>query len=170
MKKLVALLAIYGLVLTPLHASAAAVRSAAAPASPGSSPADAGSLLEAAEIAAVSGVYRAQNTATITTGQIRRDDKKRSAIAFALSGALAFVGAALWRNLTCRGGGDARHFGEGLKTQVECYEDDGSRKGWDTPTRALFAAGVGLEVVSLFYLMAHLRQGDEPDDQEPQSQ
>ncbi len=151
MKRLIAFVTAYAVVLMPLYANAAA-------------PTPARSLLEAAEIAAASGVYRAQNTASITTGTIREDDKKRSAIAFALSGVLAFAGAALWRNLTCRGAGDARHFGEGLKTQVECYEADGSRKGWDTPTKALFGAGVTLELVSLGYLFAHLRSADDGDD------
>ncbi len=152
MKRFIALLTAYGLVLMPLYANAAAARPASA------------SLLEAAEIAAASGAYRAQNTAGIATGRIREDDNKRSAIAFALSGLLAFTGAALWRNLTCRDGGDARHFGEGLKTQAECYEEDGSRKGWSTPTKALFGAGIGLEFVSLFYLVRHLREDGQQDD------
>ena len=168
MKKLVAAVTAYGIVLMPLYANAAAVRNASAPANGGSSPAVSLSLLEAAETAAASGVYRAQNTAGISTGLIREDDNRRSAIAFALSGLLAFTGAALWRNLTCRGEGDARHFGEGLKTQVECYEEDGSRKGWSTPTKALVGAGVGLELVSLFYLVRHLREDGE-DDAQPAS-
>lgn len=150
MKRLIALATAYAVALLPLYANAA--------------PTPTRSLLEAAEIAAASGVYRAQNTASITTGTIREDDKKRSAIAFALSGVLAFAGAALWRNLTCRGEGDARHFGEGLRTQVECYEADGSRKGWDTPTKALFGAGVALELVSLGYLFAHLRSSGNSDE------
>jgi hypothetical protein len=155
MKTLASLFLVFGIAVAPMHAHAAAVRaSGAAP-----------SLLEVAEIAAASGVYRAQNTAGIATGRIREDDNRRSAIAFALSGVLAFTGAALWRNLTCRDGGDARHFGEGLKTQTECYEEDGSRKGWSTPTKALFGAGVGLELVSLFYLVRHLRE----DDPQPSS-
>ena len=167
MKRLVALLTVYALVLLPLYANAA-------PAAPGNSSTSAAvavpaSLLEAAEIAAASGVYRAQNTAGIATGRIREDDNKRSAIAFALSGLLAFTGAALWRNLTCRDGGDARHFGEGLKTQTECYEEDGSRKGWSTPTKALFGAGIGLEFVSLFYLVRHLREDRQQDDAQPAS-
>ena len=167
MKRLTALLTVYALVLMPLYANAAP----AAPGASSRSPAGAipASLLEAAEIAAASGVYRAQNTANITTGRIREDDKKRSAIAFAISGVLAFTGAALWRNLTCRDGGDARHFGEGLKTQTECYEEDGSRKGWSTPTKALFGAGVGLELVSLFYLVRHMRDDGQQDDAQPAS-
>ncbi len=155
MKTLASLFLVFGIAVAPMHAHAAAVRATGA----------APSLLEVAEIAAASGVYRAQNTAGIATGRIREDDNKRSAIAFALSGVLAFTGAALWRNLTCRDGGDARHFGEGLKTQTECYEEDGSRKGWSTPTKALFGAGVGLELVSLFYLVRHLRE----DDPQPSS-
>lgn len=169
MKRFTALVTVYGVVLMPLYANAAAARPAAAPANGGSSPAALHSLLEAAETAAASGVYRAQNTAGIATGRIREDDNKRSAIAFALSGVLAFTGAALWRNLTCRGGGDARHFGEGLKTQTECYEEDGSRKGWSTPTKALFGAGVGLELVSLFYLVRHMREDRQQDDAQPSS-
>lgn len=159
MKKIFGLVTAYSVVLMPLYANAAAL---SRPASPRANAATA-SLLETAEVAAASGVYRAQNTAGIATGRIREDDNKRSAIAFALSGVLAFTGAALWRNLTCRGGGDARHFGEGLRTQVECYEEDGSRKGWSTPTKALVGAGVGLELVSLFYLMRHVRE-DRPQD------
>ena len=159
MKTFASLSLVFGIAVAPMHAHAAAVRA------PGALP----SILDAAETAAASGAFRAQNTANITTGRIRDDDKKRSAIAFALSGLLAFTGAALWRNLTCRGGGDARHFGEGLKTQVECYEEDGSRKGWSTPTKALFGAGVGLELVSLFYLMHHLRDDGQPDDAQPAS-
>ena len=157
MKAFASLFLAFGIAVAPMHAHAAAVRA------PGAAP----SLLEAAEIAAASGVYRAQNTAGIATGRIREDDNKRSAIAFALSGVLAFTGAALWRNLTCRDGGDARHFGEGLKTQTECYEEDGSRKGWSTPTKALVGAGVGLELVSLFYLVRHLREDGGQDDAQP---
>ena len=159
MKKFASLFLVFGIAVAPMHAHAAAVRA------PGAAP----SLLDAAEIAAASGAYRAQNTAGIATGRIREDDNRRSAIAFALSGVLAFTGAALWRNLTCRDGGDARHFGEGLKTQTECYEEDGSRKGWSTPTKALFGAGVGLEFVSLFYLVRHLREDGEQDDAQPAS-
>lgn len=159
MKTFASLFLVFGIAVAPMHAHAAAIRA------PGAAP----SLLEAAEIAAASGVYRAQNTAGIATGRIREDDNRRSAIAFALSGLLAFTGAALWRNLTCRDGGDARHFGEGLKTQTECYEEDGSRKGWSTPTKALFGAGVGLEFVSLFYLVRHLREDREQDDAQPAS-
>ena len=159
MKKPASLFLVFGIVLAPMHAHAAAVRA------PGAAP----SLLEAAEMAAASGAYRAQNTAGIATGRIREDDNRRSAIAFALSGVLAFTGAALWRNLTCRDGGDARHFGEGLKTQTECYEEDGSRKGWSTPTKALFGAGIGLEFVSLFYLVRHLREDGQQDDAQPAS-
>ena len=157
MKTFASLFLVFGIAVAPMHAHAAAVRA------PGAAP----SLLEAAEIAAASGVYRAQNTAGIATGRIREDDNRRSAIAFALSGLLAFTGAALWRNLTCRDGGDARHFGEGLKTQTECFEEDGSRKGWSTPTKALFGAGVGLELVSLFYLVRHLREDRQQDAAQP---
>ena len=156
MKTFASLFLVFGIAVAPMHAHARA---------PGATP----SLLEVAEIAAASGVYRAQNTAGIATGRIREDDNKRSAIAFALSGLLAFTGAVLWRNLTCRDGGDARHFGEGLKTQTECYEEDGSRKGWSTPTKALFGAGVGLEFVSLFYLVRHLREDGQQDDAQPSS-
>ncbi len=152
MKTLVTSIVVLGVVMAPLHVHAASW--VVAP-----------TILEAAEVAAASGAYRAQNTADITTGQIREGDKKRSAIAFALSGLLAFTGAALWRNLTCRGEGDARHLGEGLKTQVECYDADGQRLGWDTPTKGLFGAGVALELVSLGYLIAHMRSDGTSDDQ-----
>ena len=168
MKKLIAFLTVYGLVLMPLYANAAAVRPAATSANGGSSLAGTVSLLEAAEIAAAGGAYRAQNAAGITTGRIREGDKRRSAIAFALSGALAFVGAGLWRWLPCRGQ-NAHDFVdqyEGFQQwqDAQCYEDDGSRKGWDTPTKALFGAGVALELVSLGYLIAHLRSDDTSDD------
>ena len=169
MKRLTALLTVYALLLLPLYVNAEAMRSARTPANAAAPPVSTVSFLEVAEIAAASGVYRAQNTAGIASGRIREDDNKRSAIAFALSGVLAFTGAALWRNLTCRDGGDARHFGEGLKTQTECYEEDGSRKGWSTPTKALFGAGVGLELVSLFYLVRHLREDRPQDDAQPAS-
>lgn len=173
MKRFVALFAVYGLVLAPLHANAAAVHPVAASATRGASAPAPASLLEAAEIAAASGVYRAQNTATITTGLIREDDKKRSAIAFALSGALAFGGAALWRWLPCRGQ-DPHGFVdqyEGFQQwhEAQCYDDDGERLGWDTPTKALFGAGVALELVSLFYLVRHLRDDGQPDDAQPAS-
>ncbi|MDE2881872.1 MAG: hypothetical protein OXP70_08480 [Acidobacteriota bacterium] len=157
MKAFASLFLAFGIAVAPMHAHAAAVRA----------PAAVPSILDAAEIAAASGAYRAQNTAGIATGRIREDDNKRSALAFALSGLLAFTGAALWRNLTCRDGGDARHFGEGLKTQTECYEEDGSRKGWSTPTKALVGAGVGLELVSLFYLVRHLREDRQQDAAQP---
>lgn len=171
MKKLTSLVTAYAVALTPLLAHAtSAVESAPSPAPsvPRAAPA---SLLEAAEAAAASGVYRVQNTSTVSTGTIREDDKKRSAIAFALSGGLAFVGAGLWRWLPCRGQ-DAHDFVdqyEGFRQwqDAQCYEPDGQRLGWDTPTKALFAAGIGLELVSLFYLVRHLRDGGEQDD--PQS-
>ena len=128
-------------------------------------PANSPSLLERVRVASSSGRYRPQNTPTVTTGNIREDDKKRSAIAFALSGLLAFTGAGLWRWLPCRnaepGVGPAVD-GVQLAAYNKCFTSDGERNGWDTPTKALFTAGVSLEVVSLFYLIAHLRE-DKPD-------
>lgn len=137
-----------------------------APAAPASRtvPTNAPSFMERVRADASSGRYRPQNTPTITTGTIREDDKKRSAIAFALSGLLAFTGAGLWRWVPCRNtspGDDQAVGGVPLQGYNNCYTRDGERKGWDTPTKALFAAGVGLEVVSLFYLIAHLRD-DKP--------
>ena len=168
MKRLSALLTVYALLLLPLYANAEAMRSARAPANAAAPPVSTVSFLEVAEVAAASGVYRAQNTAGIATGRIREDDNKRSAIAFALSGVLAFTGAALWRNLTCRDGGDARHFGEGLKTQTECYEEERFAKGLEHSHQGpLFGAGVGLELVSLFYLVRHLREDRPQDDAQP---
>ena len=166
MTKLVAFLTVYGLVLMPLYANATPPS-----ASRTSSPAAYSSLLEAAEIAAASGAYRAQNTAGIASGRIREDDNRRSAIAFALSGVLAFAGAGLWRWLPCRGQ-DAHDFVdqyEGFQQwqDAQCYDADGQRLGWDTPTKALFAAGVGLDLVSLFYLVRHLREDDQEDDAQP---
>lgn len=171
MKKFTALLTVYAMVLMPLYATPA-------PAAPGTPPKSAAaivpaSLLEAAEIAAASGVYRAQNLAGITTGQIREDDNRRSAIAFAISGVAAFAGAALWRWLPCRGQ-DAHGFVdqyEGFQQwqDAQCYDDNGQRLGWDTPTKALFGAGVALEFVSLFYLVRHLREDRQQDDAQPSS-
>ena len=171
MKKLIALVTAYALVLMPLLANAAPT---GGPAVAGHSfGASAPSLLEAAEIAAASGVYRAQNTANVTTGRIREGDNKRSAIAFALSGALAFVGAGLWRWLPCRGqdGHDFVDQYEGFRQwqDAQCYDENGQRLGWDTPTKALFGAGVALELVSLFYLVRHLRDDGQQDDAQPAS-
>ena len=151
MKTFAALLVALGIVVAPLHAHAAAVRA----------PAAAPSILEAAGIAAASGAYRAQNTPDITTGGIREGDKKRSALAFALSGALAFAGAGLWRWLPCREKAGTSSIG-GLQIEGydKCYDQDGQRLGLDTPTKALLGAGVALELVSLGYLIAHLRSDE----------
>ena len=163
MKTLASLFLVFGIAVAPKHANAAAVRA------PGAAP----SILAAAEIAAASGVYRAQNTAGIATGRIREDDNRRSAIAFALSGALAFAGAALWRWLPCRGqDGHAfvDQYEEWQKWQdSRCYDDNGQRLAWDTPTKAMVGAGVGLEFVSLFYLVRHLRENRGQDDAQPAS-
>lgn len=135
------------------------------PAASHMAPVSSPSLLERVRADSSSGRYRPQNTATVTTGTIRKDDKKRSAIAFALSGLLAFAGAGLWRWLPCRDaapGVDHRVGGVPIQGYSKCYTRDGERKGWETPTKALFTAGVSLEVVSLFYLIAHLRD-DKPD-------
>lgn len=171
MKKLVAVATVYGLVLMPLYANAEANRATSAPAA--SPPVSTISLLEAAGIAGGSGLYRAQNTAGIATGRIREDDNRRSALAFAISGVAAFAGAALWRWLPCRGQ-DAHDFVdqyEGFQQwqDAQCYDDNGARLGWDTPTKALFGAGVALEFVSLFYLMRHLREDRQQDDAQPAS-
>ncbi len=151
MKMFATLLVVFGIAVAPLHAHAAAIRA------PGAAP----SFLEAAEIAAASGVYRAQNTATITTGRIQGGDKKRSAIAFALSGVLAFAGAGLWRWLPCREKAGTSSIG-GLQIEGydKCYDQDGQRLGLDTPTKALLGAGVALELVSLGYLIAHMRSDE----------
>ena len=151
MKTFAALLVALGIVVAPLHAHAAAVRA----------PAAAPSILEAAGIAAASGAYRAQNTPDITTGRIREGDKKRSALAFALSGALAFAGAGLWRWLPCREKAGTSSIG-GLQIEGydKCYDQDGQRLGLDTPTKALLGAGVALELVSLGYLIAHMRSDE----------
>ena len=151
MKMFATLLVVFGIAVAPLHAHAAAIRA------PGAAP----SFLEVAEIAAASGAYRAQNTPTVTTGLIREGDKKRSALAFALSGALAFVGAGLWRWLPCRSEEQASNIaGLEIEGYNKCYDADGQRLGLDTPTKALIGAGVGLELVSLFYLIAHMRSDD----------
>ena len=157
MKKLLAVWMCFALAASPLYAG-----------SPGSSaPAGTPSFLEAVEVAAASGVYRAQNTSTITTGRIQAGDKKRSAIAYGLSGLMAFTGAALWRWIPCRNAapGSAEDVVDGvtLAAYNKCYNADGERKGFDTPTKWMLGAGIGLEVVSLFYLIAHLTADD--DDQ-----
>ena len=151
MRTFATLLVTFGIAVAPLHAHAAAVRA----------PAAAPSILEAAGIAAASGAYRAQNTPDITTGRIREGDKKRSALAFALSGALAFAGAGLWRWLPCREKAGTSSIG-GLQIEGydKCYDQDGQRLGLDTPTKALLGAGVALELVSLGYLIAHLRSDE----------
>ena len=41
---------------------------------------------------------------------------------------------------------------------AKCYEADGTRRGLEPPTKALLAAGVGLELVALTYFILHLRQ------------
>ena len=156
MKKALAVAVCYGLVTTPLHAGTLPVAGARSGTPP--------SLLEAAEIAAASGVYRAQNTSTITTGRIQPGDKKRSALAFAISGVAAFAGAALWRWLPCRNVSTtfSQNATENTK-YVKCYDADGQRKGLETPTKLLLGAGVTLELVSLGYLIAHLASdGDDP--------
>ena len=120
-------------------------------------------LLERARVAAASGLYRPQNTARVTTGTIREDNRRRSAIAFAISGALAFTGAGLWRWIPCRNATAADPSevgGVAISGYNKCYTSDGERRPWDTPTKAMFAAGIGLEVVSLLYLIAHLREDD----------
>ena len=152
MKKFLATLVAISVAVTPLYA--------ATPAPPTSVP----SLLEAAEIAAASGAYRVQNTTTITTGRIRDDDKKRSALAYGLSGLMAFAGAGLWRWLPCKNviTEPSLNATENVK-YVKCYEADGQRKGLETPTKALLGAGIALELVSLGYLIAHLASdGDDP--------
>ena len=150
MKKFLAFWVGSALMVAPLHAAAPAGLTTTAP-----------SILEIAETAAASGAYRAQNTAGIATGTIREDDKKRSAIAYGLSGLMAFAGAALWRWLPCRNIPDAPTNNATENTKyVKCYNEDGQRKGLETPTKALLGAGVTLEVVSLFYWIAHLRQDD----------
>ncbi len=151
MKKPLASLVAFSLLVAPLYAATPAGFTTA-------------SILEAAEIAAASGAYRPQNTTTITTGRIRDDDKKRSALAYGLSGLMAFAGAGLWRWLPCRNviTEPSLNATENVK-YVKCYEADGQRKGLETPTKALLGAGIGLELVSLGYLIAHLASdGDDP--------
>lgn len=146
MKKLLATLVAFSVLIAPLYAATPTGLTAAP------------SLLEAAEIAAASGAYRAQNTTTVATGRIREDDKKRSALAYGLSGLMAFAGAALWRWLPCRDVNTEPTLNATENTKYfKCFEEDGRRKGLEPPTKALLGAGIGLEVVSLFYLIAHLR-------------
>ncbi len=135
--------ALIGVILLPLPAPAAPAPS---------------SLLEAAEAAAASGAFRAQNSPVVATGLIREDDKKRSAIAFGISGAAAFLGAALWRYIPCRNKGQNDNIaGLRIEGYNKCWDENGDRKPWDTPTKALVGAGIALELVSLGYLIAHQR-------------
>ena len=153
MKKVLAIALCCGLVTTPLYAGTLRVAGAGAGRAP--------SLLAAAEIAAASGVYRAQNVAGITTSKIQPGDKKRSAIAYGLSGLMAFAGAALWRWVPCRNREQASNVaGLPIEGYNKCYDGDGVRLPWDTPTKAMFAAGIGFEVVSLIYFISHLRSDD----------
>ena len=151
MKKPLASLVAFSLLVAPLYAATPAGFTTA-------------SILEAAAVAAASGAYRPQNTTTITTGRIRDDDKKRSALAYGLSGLMAFAGAGLWRWLPCKNviTEPSLNATENVK-YVKCYEADGQRKGLETPTKALLGAGIALELVSLGYLIAHLASdGDDP--------
>ena len=152
MKKSLATLIAFSVVVTPLYA--------AAPARLKNVP----SLLEAAEVAAASGAYRPQNTPTVTTGRIREGDKKRSALAYGLSGIMAFAGAGLWRWLPCRNVTTEPSLNANENTKYfRCYNEDGGRKKLEPPTKALLLAGAGLELVSLGYLIAHLMSdGDDP--------
>ena len=157
MKEILAVCVCYGLIVSPLHAATPVAGAGTGGAS----------LLEAAEIAAASGVYRAQNTSTITTGRIQPGDKRRSAIAYGVSGLMAFAGAALWRWIPCRNVAPVAAAdvvdGVTLAAYNKCYDADGERKGFDTPTKWMLGAGVGLEVVALGYLIAHLvSDGDDP--------
>ena len=158
MKKLATAAVCFSLVVTPLYA---------APPPAGPSETAPPSLLEAAENVASSGAFRLQSTVSNPSGTIREDDKKRSAIALAIAGAAAFAGAGLWRWLPCRNAGDVSS-SEGLRPNefgahtkyLTCFTEDGERKGLETPVKLLLGAGIGLEVVSLFYLIRHLRQDD----------
>ena len=157
MKEILAICVCFGLVVSPLHAATPAAGAGTGGAS----------FLEAAEIAAASGVYRAQNTSTITTGRIQPGDKRRSAIAYGLSGLMAFAGAALWRWIPCRNVTTSDDLASASSVDQaayhKCYDADGERKGFDTPTKWMLGAGVGLEVVALGYLIAHLvSDGDDP--------
>ena len=150
----------------PVLLIAFAVVTAPLSAAPSSPVVEAPSLMESALAAAASGAWRAQNTSTITTGRIRDDDNKRSALAFAISGAAAFAGAFLWRWLPCRNAKEGNDIG-GLRIAGynKCYDSDGERKGLDTPTKLMLGAGVTLELVSLGYFIAH-RMGRGEDQSE----
>ena len=68
----------------------------------------------------------------------------------------------------------AAHLGAGGRATIGVLDAAkttvvGSRKGWSTPTKALVGAGVGLELVSLFYLVRHLREDGRQDDAQPSS-
>ncbi len=147
MNRLVALLVVLGIAAAPLGVNAAPH-----------------SLLEAAEAAGRSGVFRAQNTPVVSTGLIRDDDKRRSALAFGISGMAAFVGAALWRWIPCRNQDQASNIaGLEIEGYNKCFDQDGNRHPWDTPTKSLVGAGIALNVVALGYFIAHLRSADQQD-------
>ena len=158
-----AILTVWALLVAPFHTGTvlstapSETASAARPVTFAEPP----TIMERARMASSSGLYRPQNTATIATGTIREDDRRRSALAFAISGVLAFAGAGLWRWLPCRNAatdGGQEVGGVVLQGYNKCYTSDGERRPWDTPTKAMFAAGVGLEVVSLLYFISHLRE------------
>ncbi len=151
MKTTLAFLLAFGIATAPVHAAAA--------------PPATMSLLEAAEAAAASGAFRAQNTAGVTLGRITEDDKRRSAIAFGISGLAAFAGAALWRWLPCRNlpTTPTNNATENTK-YIKCFEADGQRKPLEAPTKALIGAGIAFELVALGYLIAHLRSDRDDDD------
>ena len=77
---------------------------------------------------------------------------------------MAFAGAGLWRWLPCRNVATEPTLNATENTKFfKCYNDDGQRKGLETPTKALLGAGIALELVSLGYLIAHLASdGDDP--------
>ncbi len=151
MKNTLAFLLAFGVATAPVHAATA--------------PRATVSLLEAAEAAAASGAFRAQNTAGVTMGRITEDDKRRSAIAYGLSGALAFAGAALWRWLPCRDVSTAFSTNANENTKyIRCFEADGQRRPLEAPTKALIGAGIAFELVALGYLIAHLRSDRDDDD------
>ena len=102
MKEVVVFLTVYGMVLMPLYANAEASRSARAVANAAAPPVSSVSLLEAAETAAASGVYRAQNLPALPPDGSGRTTTGGARSRSLISGVLAFAGAALWRWLPCR--------------------------------------------------------------------
>ena len=159
MKKPAALFVAFCLAATPLYARPPAGSEPPPPVHFASRGAP--SLLEAAETAASSGRLPRAEHRHDHDGQNRegRPEAKRHGIRHQRGPGVRRRGPLAVAALPEHFRGEAQEVGGvPLMGYNKCYTPDGERKGFDTPTKALLAAGVGLEVVSLLYLISHLRQ------------